>query len=415
MDSKPSFFPKRRRFFNLLAFSFLLLTFFARLTSFFSLSLGINQPQLNRIAFWLIIFTALINRRQIVAFFNAHLANPKQRKKFLLLTGANLLLIIGFLVGFAIFQYGSPLVYENHPKSFKAAKEVPLVENTIISEEFRADSNNLGTVGIKLSVQEKILGFNEEGEIMEIAPPEKEEEETADEETQEEQVVNEGDLAKDEEAVEEALVLSPAEIVFRLKEKNAGEWFYESPYFFEQATPSHLFPFGFPIIEDSEGKTYLVEIEGRGEPNGETPGLYVFAAADRAGRPYLYSRYVYRRENLKKDWQPIFKNTLAKIGLSFKKETFLFAFFFLFLFGEANIFFWAQKDKAGFLKVAEKEFSLFLILYLSLAILIQIDKLAGQYTDFQLPDFASLAAINNVFLAAVVVLGSVIALNEKKP
>jgi hypothetical protein len=158
-----------------------------------------------------------------------------------------------------------------------------------------------------------------------------------------------------------------------------------------------------------------VEIEGRGEPNGETPGLYVFAAADRAGRPYLYSRYVYRRENLKKDWQPIFKNTLAKIGLSFKKETFLFAFFFLFLFGEANIFFWAQKDKAGFLKVAEKEFSLFLILYLSLAILIQIDKLAGQYTDFQLPDFASLAAINNVFLAAVVVLGSVIALNEKKP
>lgn len=394
MDSKPSFFPKLRRFFNALAFSFLLLTLFARLASFFSLSLGISQPQLNRAAFWLIIFTVLINRRQIVAFFNAHLANPKQRKKFLLLTGANLLLILGFLVGFAIFQYGSPLVYESHPKSFKAAKEIPLAQNTIISEEFRADSNNLGTVGIKLSVQEKILGFNEEGEIMEIIPPKEEEQ---------------------EEAVEEALVLSPAEIVFRLKEKNAGEWFYESPYFFEQATSSHLFPFGFPIIEDSEGKTYLVEIEGRGEPNGETPGLYVFAAADSAGRPYLYSRYVYRQENLKKDWQPIFKNTLAKISLSFKKETFLFAFFFLFLFGEANIFFWAQKGKAGFLKVAEKEFSLFLILYLSLAILIQIDKLAGQYTDFELLDFASLAAINNVFLAAVVVLGSVIALNEKKP
>ena len=305
MESKPSFFPKLRRFFNALAFSFLLLTFFARLASFFSLSLNINQPQLNRIAFWLIIFTALINRRQIVAFFNAHLANPKQRKKFLLLTGANLLLILGFLVGFAIFQYGSPLVYENHPKSFKAAKEVPLVQNTIISEEFRADSNNLGTVGIKLSVQEKILGFNEEGEIMEIIPPKEEEQ---------------------EEAVEEALILSPAEIVFRLKEKGAGEWFYESPYFFEQATPSHLFPFGFPIIEDSEGKTYLVEIEGRGEPNGKTPGLYVFAAADSAGRPYLYSRYVYRQENLKKDWQPILKNILAKIGLIFKKGNFLFAF-----------------------------------------------------------------------------------------
>jgi len=391
MDSKPSFPPKLRRFFNALTFSFLLLTLFARLVSFFSFSLGISQPQLNRAALWLVIFTVLINWRQIFAFFNAHLAHPKQRKKFLILTGANLLLILAFLVGYAIFQYGSPLVYENHPKSFKAAKEVPLVENTLISQEFTADSNNLGTVGIKLSVQEKILGFNEEGEIVEIAPPEEE-----------------------EEAAEETVILSPAEIVFRLKEKGAENWFYESPYFFEQATPSHLFPFGFPIIEDSEGKTYLVEIEGRGEPNGETPGLYVFVAPNSAGRPYLYSRYVYRQENLKKDWQPILKNTFAKIGLIFKKGNFLFAFFFLFLFGEVNIFFWAQKDKAGFLKAAEKEFSLFLILYLLLAILIQIDKLVGQYTDFKLPNFASLAAINNVFLIAVVVLGSVIALNDRK-
>ncbi len=394
MDSKSFFSPKLRRFLNALTFSFLILTVFARLASFFSLSLSLNQKELNLISLWFLILAVFLNGRQIAALFNFLLPHSKAKKKFLSLSLVNIATVVIFLVLYAIFQYGSPLVYESHPKSFKAAKEIPLVENTIISEEFRADSNNLGTVGIKLSVQEKILGFNEEGEIMEIIPPKEEEQ---------------------EEAVEEALVLSPAEIVFRLKEKNAGEWFYESPYFFEQATPSHLFPFGFPIIEDSEGKTYLVEIEGRGEPNGETPGLYVFAAADRAGRPYLYSRYVYRRENLKKDWQPIFKNTLAKIGLSFKKETFLFAFFFLFLFGEANIFFWAQKDKAGFLKVAEKEFSLFLILYLSLAILIQIDKLAGQYTDFQLPDFASLAAINNVFLAVVAVLGSVIALNEKKP
>jgi hypothetical protein len=416
MDPKPSFPPKLRRFFNALAFSFLLLTFFARLASFFSLSLGINQPQLNRAAFWLVVFTVLINWRQIVAFLVYLFPHSKSANKFLLLTGANLLLVLIFLVGYAIFQYGSPLVYESHPKSFKAAKEVPLVENTLISQEFTADSNNLGTVGVKLSVQEKILGFDEEGEVIEIKPERETEEEVVSEESQEEQTTNQNDFAEEEkESLEEIVYYEPAEIIFRLKEKGAENWFYESPYFFEQATPSHLFPFGFPIIEDSEGKTYLVEIEGRGEPNGKTPSLYVFAAADSAGRPYLYSRYVYRQENLKKDWQPILKNTLAKIGLIFKKGNFLFAFFFLFLFGEVNIFFWAQKDKAGFLKAAEKEFSLFLILYLLLAILIQIDKLAGQYTDFKLPDFASLAAINNVFLIAVVVLGSVIALNEKKP
>lgn len=299
MDSKPSFPPKLRRFFNALAFSFLLLTFFARLASFFSLSLGINQPQLNRAAFWLILFTALINRRQIVAFFNAHLANPKQRKKFLLLTGANLLLILGFLVGFAIFQYGSPLVYENHPKSFKAAKEVPLVQNTIISEEFRADSNNLGTVGIKLSVQEKILGFNEEGEIMEIIPPKEEEQ---------------------EEAVEEALILSPAEIVFRLKEKGAENWFYENTYYFDQAAPSHLYPFGFPIIEESEGKTYLIELAGKKQPDEETPALYVFAATDSAGQPYLYPRYVYSKGELKNNIGPILENTLRKVSLIFRNQ-----------------------------------------------------------------------------------------------
>ena len=173
---KPSFSPKLRRFFNALAFSFLLLTLFARLASFFSFPLGVSQPQLNRAAFWLVVFTALINWRQIVAFLGYLFPHSKSAKKFLLFTGANFFLIIAFLVGYAIFQYGSPLVYESHPKSFRAAKEVPLVENTLISQEFTADSNNLGTVGVKLLVQEKILGFNEEGEIMEIAPPEEEEE-----------------------------------------------------------------------------------------------------------------------------------------------------------------------------------------------------------------------------------------------
>lgn len=413
MFLKHPLFSKIKRFLTHLALTAILLAALLFIFSKTGFSLGLDRSKIGRLTLYLVLLAALINIREIKATIDKALA-PKKRERLVFFTLANVILTLVFLVGYAIFQYGSPLVYENHPKSFRAAKEVPLVQNTIISEEFRADSNNLGTVGIKLSVQEKILGFNEEGEIMEIIPP-KEEEIVGDEETQEEQAVNQDDFIEDEEAAEEALILSPAEIVFRLKEKGAEEWFYESPYFFEQATPSHLFPFGFPIIEDSEGKTYLVEIEGRGEPNGKTPGLYVFAAADSAGRPYLYSRYVYRQENLKKDWQPILKNILAKIGLSFKKGNFLFALFFLFLFGEINIFFWAQKGKAGFLKAAEKEFSLFLILYLSLAILIQIDKLVGQFTDFKLPDFASLAAINNVFLVAVVVLGSVMALNEKKP
>ncbi|MBP8591207.1 hypothetical protein KBI33_01910 [Candidatus Shapirobacteria bacterium] len=402
------FFPKFRHFFNAFIFSFLLLTLFVWLASLFSLSLNLNRRELNRIALWLVIFTIFLNGRQIAAFFNFLLPHPAAKKKFFLLTGANILLILTFTIGYAIFQYGSPLVYENHPQGFKTDREVPLVEGKVISQEFRADSNNLGTVGILLAVKEETLGLNEEGEVVEMVPLEGEEEiEKAVEE-------NEGkEILPEEEAAEE-VIAKPAEIVFRIKEKGADEWFYENPYYFEQAAPAALFPFGFPVIEDSEGKTYVVELEGRQKIAPGEKNLYLFLSADKRGHPYLYSRYVYRRDNLKEDWQAILKNMYTKISVNFKEEISLIAFFFLFLFGEVNIFFWAQKNKAGFLKAVEKEFSLFLILYLSLAILIQIDKLVGQYTDFKLPDFASLAAINNVFLVAVVVLGSVIALTDRK-
>lgn len=50
-------------------------------------------------------------------------------------------------------------------------------------------------------------------------------------------------------------------VIFRIKEEGAKDWYYEHPYATEQFTGLPHYPFGFPIIEDSQDKEYIVEIE----------------------------------------------------------------------------------------------------------------------------------------------------------
>ncbi len=288
--------------------SLLIINLITFLLSKTNLSLGLDQARLGRFSFYLVLLVVITNCAQFVGGLRKFFPDPKKNKRFLLLTGANLALIGLFLVLYAISQYGSPLVYENHPQGFKAVKEIPLVENTIISQEFTADSNNLGTVGIKLSVQEKTLGFDEEGEIVAIKP--EKEIEKIEEISQEAQ----------EEPLEEITDYEPAEIIFRLKEKGAEEWFYENTYYFDEPTPTHLYPFGFPPIENSKDKTYLVEIESQKPIASEENNLYLFASVNKDNQPYLYSRYVYNRGELKENIRPILENTLRKISLTFKNE-----------------------------------------------------------------------------------------------
>lgn len=51
------------------------------------------------------------------------------------------------------------------------------------------------------------------------------------------------------------------EITFRIKDKAQDSWYYEHTYKTDQFLPDNLFTFGFPIIPDSKGKTYVFEIE----------------------------------------------------------------------------------------------------------------------------------------------------------
>ena len=50
------------------------------------------------------------------------------------------------------------------------------------------------------------------------------------------------------------------QIIFRIKEKGSSRWYYEQSYHAVQFVKLPLFPIGFPIIKDSQGKTYNIEI-----------------------------------------------------------------------------------------------------------------------------------------------------------
>ncbi len=334
-----------------------------------SFLVGLNQKWLWLAALWLLPIGALLaptKARSVIA----RLFLSKKSKKLILLTGANIILTGLFLLIYSIFQYGSPLIYENHPQSFRATGEIPLVENTVISQELKADSNNLGTVGVRLSVQEKTLGFNEEGEVIEIKP----EKEIADEETQEEQVVDQADFTEDErEGLEKIAYYEPVEIIFRLKEKGGEDWLYENSYFFDQAVKSHLYPFGFPIIEESKDKTYVVEIEGQKEITPEEKSLYLFASVNKKSNPYFYLRYVYNRGELKEDIKPIIENTLRKILLTFKNNVNQVNLVTIFLLLEIAIYLFLNKDKKSFKEKASSFLSKVFLFILLIIIFIFFD------------------------------------------
>lgn len=50
------------------------------------------------------------------------------------------------------------------------------------------------------------------------------------------------------------------EIVFRIKEKGQKKWLYEQRYHSGLVEGVEIFPFGFPLIEESKNKTYVFEI-----------------------------------------------------------------------------------------------------------------------------------------------------------
>ncbi|MCL4374645.1 hypothetical protein M1523_02160 [Patescibacteria group bacterium] len=85
-------------------------------------------------------------------------------------------------------------------------------------------------------------------------------------------------------------------LTFRIKEKGSHHWYYEQTYYTVQFIKLPLFPFGFPIIPDSQGKTYTIELSvSKGQLNGVSldpsyPGVvlgYAFPKSQLIHHPQL--------------------------------------------------------------------------------------------------------------------------------
>jgi len=62
-------------------------------------------------------------------------------------------------------------------------------------------------------------------------------------------------------------------VLFRIKEEGSLDWYYQVNIKTDQFQPHALFPFGFPEIKDSSGKTYIFEIESLNGQQGRGVSL----------------------------------------------------------------------------------------------------------------------------------------------
>ncbi len=101
-------------------------------------------------------------------------------------------------------------------------------------------------------------------------------------------------------------------LVFRIKQLGDSKWYYENYYKVDQFQSHELFPFGFPIIKNSAGKTYVFEIES-------TTGTSDDSVALDKTYPVFISIYKYPRKVVFSGFGPLQKFLPEKLA-SFRNE-----------------------------------------------------------------------------------------------
>lgn len=92
-------------------------------------------------------------------------------------------------------------------------------------------------------------------------------------------------------------------IAFRLKEKGKKDWYVQNEYNSNQIQTNIPFPFGFPIIKDSKGKIFILEIESLSGKPGSSISLsklnfyfiseYKFSTNDLIRNPGTLFQFLY--------------------------------------------------------------------------------------------------------------------------
>lgn len=79
---------------------------------------------------------------------------------------------------------------------------------------------------------------------------------------------------------------------FRIKEVGEDSWFYEHDYKVDQFQQFEFFTFGFPILEESSGKTYKIEIESQAGVRDDA--VAIMSPLDRS----VIAKHVFTRQQL---------------------------------------------------------------------------------------------------------------------
>ena len=187
---------------------------------------------------------------------------------FLLLLwfGLTLFYVITFDTSFSIWSY-------NHSKSdIKNLSKDLIYKGKTIRGEFVAQDNNLGIISVRFQTY--------------IRPP---------------------------YALEDSFL-------FRLKEKNAGKWYYENVYRSGLVYDVPFFPFGFPQISDSKGRIYDFEITS-------LSGNVINGLSISNRYPILVSKYKYSGHELWKNKEKLIKFLITKFSNAMQNPDVIFSSF----------------------------------------------------------------------------------------
>ncbi len=123
-------------------------------------------------------------------------------------------------------------------------------------------------------------------------------------------------------------------IIYRIREKGQKDWYYQNEHTAGQFQPHGLFTFGFPLIENSEGKTYQFELESKKGTGKESVALSKLdpvlvtkheysKSALMASRNTLKEFFLKKAENLSKDTDFIISSLIYILPLLFYMLTFI--------------------------------------------------------------------------------------------
>ena len=345
----------KKGLFNFLTLGITISVVFLFIVNILNFSLNINLNFISKILGIFLLIAFFINLGNIKKFF----LNLKNVRSFFMLSFFNASLIFSFIIFYSIFRFGSPLIFEDRIVNFKDSQKKEIILNERLRQSFIAKSNNLGTIGLKIIIEDKDQNvaafeeaFNEDREI------------------NENQKIT-GQLFKD----------GIDKIIFRIKEdkpkvqdltKNfqnsisffgislqkksqdngyifEGEkslnYFYENTYELKGNSQTSYFLFSFPEQKDSNGKNYLFEIEKIEE--GETNKKFLLEK-NPDGQFNFYSKYIYSLKEAKFGYLQIISNIERKINKFLDEKNNQGNLIFIFLSIEFIILFSLKKSVKDF-------------------------------------------------------------------